>query len=111
VRSAVVFCTRAEFRRGFRRVEAPIEEAAQVPATDVDPAEALARDGEGQVVRRLLAELPVERDREILRRHYLSEESKDSVCHALGIDDAHFRRVLHRAKQRLRELLEAAGLP
>jgi RNA polymerase sigma-70 factor, ECF subfamily len=53
--------------------------------------------------------LPVPRDRELLIRFYLREESRDEVCAALRIDESHFRRVLHRARERLHELLGAAA--
>lgn len=46
------------------------------------------------------------RDREILERFYLLEEDKSVICSALGLSDAHFDRVLYRARQRMRELLE-----
>jgi RNA polymerase sigma-70 factor, ECF subfamily len=62
------------------------------------------------LVRRVLLQLPVARDREILVRFYLRGEDKQTLCQSLGLDDAHFNRVLHRARQRLGALLEAQGL-
>jgi RNA polymerase sigma-70 factor (ECF subfamily) len=62
-----------------------------------------------RVVRLLLNELPVQRDREILIRTYLDDEDKSSICDALGVDSAHYNRVLFRAKQRFRELLVSAA--
>ena len=56
-------------------------------------------------VRALLDELNVERDREILRRFYVREEDKESICKALRVDSAHFNRVLFRARQRFRDLV------
>lgn len=53
--------------------------------------------------------LPVPRDRELLVRFYLREESREEVCAALRIDESHFRRVLHRARERLHDLLGAAA--
>ena len=72
------------------------------------PAESVASEQIRAAVRRLLDELRVERDREILLRFYIEEEAKESICAALGVDSAHFNRVLFRAKQRFRELLERA---
>lgn len=57
-------------------------------------------------VRQLLRELKAPRDRELLRRYYLSEEPKDSICTSLGLDRDHFDRVIHRARQRFRELMQ-----
>ena len=58
---------------------------------------------------RAIDSLPVPRDRELLIRFYLREESRDEVCAALRIDESHFRRVLHRARARLHDLLGAAA--
>jgi RNA polymerase sigma-70 factor (ECF subfamily) len=52
-----------------------------------------------------LEQLSVPRDREILRRFYLGDEDKDDICGALELSAAHFDRVLYRAKQRMRELI------
>jgi RNA polymerase sigma-70 factor (ECF subfamily) len=61
-----------------------------------------------QVIRELLAELSQPRDREILMRLYLDEEDRDVICESLGLEAAHFNRVLFRAKERFRELLTRA---
>jgi len=61
-------------------------------------------------LRDVLAGMPVARDREILRRFYLEEEDKDSVCRALAIDPGHFHRVMFRARERFRLLVEQAGV-
>ena len=55
---------------------------------------------------KLLSQLTVPRDREILQRFYLNEESKSSICWDFGIKPEHFDRVLYRAKQRVRLVLE-----
>ena len=47
----------------------------------------------------------MKRDREILRRFYVEEEDKDSICKDLKIDGTHFNRVLFRAKARFREAI------
>ncbi len=54
----------------------------------------------------VLDQLAVSRDREILRRFYLSDEDKDVICRELGLSLIHFDRVLYRAKQRMRELID-----
>lgn len=59
------------------------------------------------LLNKLLNQLPVRRDREILRRFYLHEEDKITICRDFGIKSEHFDRVLYRAKQRVRQLLEA----
>jgi RNA polymerase sigma-70 factor (ECF subfamily) len=52
-----------------------------------------------------MEQLAQPRDREILHRFYLLEEDKSVICSALDLSAAHFDRVLYRAKQRMRELL------
>ena len=61
-------------------------------------------------VRSIVASLPTARDREIVKRFYLDEEEKDDICRSLGLAPLHFDKVIFRARQRLRALLEAKGL-
>jgi RNA polymerase sigma factor (sigma-70 family) len=56
-----------------------------------------------------LDELPVRRDREILRRHYLEDEEKLVTCRDFDIKPEHYDRVLYRARNRLRDILERRG--
>ena len=61
-------------------------------------------------VRSLVQSLPTARDREIVRRFYLDEEEKESICRDLGLSALHFDKVIFRARQRMRTLLEASGI-
>lgn len=63
-------------------------------------------DEEAETVRRLIGELPTDRDRQLLLRFYVGEEEKESICADLGLDSLHFNRVLFRARQRFKDLLE-----
>ncbi|MGH8133048.1 MAG: RNA polymerase sigma factor [Steroidobacteraceae bacterium] len=60
-------------------------------------------------VRRMLDEMPVARDREVLVRFYLDDEDKEKVCRELRLSEEHFNRVLFRARNRFRELVEHRG--
>ncbi|HKQ14221.1 MAG TPA: sigma-70 family RNA polymerase sigma factor [Steroidobacteraceae bacterium] len=60
-------------------------------------------------VRAIVASLPTPRDREIVKRFYLDEEDKEQICQSLGLAPLHFDKVIFRARQRLRALLEARG--
>lgn len=71
-----------------------------------NPEKSADRASRLQLVERLLGELPVARDREILVRHYVNDEQQDLICSEMGIERALFRRVLHRARKRLRILAE-----
>jgi RNA polymerase sigma factor (sigma-70 family) len=55
-----------------------------------------------------LERLPVKRDREVLWRTYFAGESKQSLCEALALSNAHFDRVIFRARQRLRTVVDTA---
>ena len=57
------------------------------------------------LIENALNQLSRPRDRELLRRFYLLDEDKERVCSDLGLSATHFDRVLYRAKQRMRDLL------
>ncbi len=103
----------AEWRKGARLerdgdAEA-LGEAGRDPAADVAPQlRQVLRHEEASLVRKLLGELRFERDRQILVRFYLSEDTKHEICADLGVEVARFKGVLHRARERLRELWERA---
>jgi len=59
-----------------------------------------------QAVMALLDELPTERDREVLVRFYLDGTDKQQLCRELGLSPKHFDRVLMRARNRLRTIIE-----
>ncbi len=61
------------------------------------------------LTRRLLTELKVSRDRDVLFRFYIAEESSPRICQDLDIEPDHFYRVLHRARQRYRRLWEESA--
>ncbi|MEM8501228.1 MAG: sigma factor [Pseudomonadota bacterium] len=56
-------------------------------------------------VRQLLSEMSIDRDRDLLYRFYIREESKDTLCSEYEMSQLHFNRVLHRARRRFRALL------
>lgn len=59
-----------------------------------------------RLLKKLLNQLTIPRDRDILQRFYLYEENKSSICWDFGIKPEHFDRVLYRAKQRVRLMLK-----
>jgi RNA polymerase sigma-70 factor (ECF subfamily) len=61
-----------------------------------------------RIVTRILNELP-ERDRQILRRVFLDEQDKDSICRDLKVDRDYLRVLLHRACARFRTLAVRTG--
>lgn len=74
------------------------------------PTESLEADQWAEVVKRLLQEVSPVRDRVLLVRFYLQEETKEELCREFGLTEQHFNRVIHRARDRFRELLRRRGL-
>ena len=100
----------AEFRKSTRRATTTDSEVVDAVADDAaGPFDHVSSEQLQRVIRKLLDELPVPRDREILIRTYLQDEDKSLICEALGVDSAHYNRVLFRAKQRFKELLTSAS--
>lgn len=96
-----------EARTYIRRNTHPDLEAIYQQATR-EPclSQQLERDELSKLVRQLIGELKIERDREMLCRYYLTEEPKSDICKRLNISHVHFDRVLYRARKRFRELVD-----
>lgn len=99
------------YRKAIRRKTDANSEAVEAESGNGDHAQAhgsplrdLLRSEEAQLVRRTLEELGTERDREILFRFYLADEDKDTIAADHGLSSLQFNRVLHRARQRYKEL-------
>ena len=106
IQTTVVYTATAEYRR--RRAAEPLSVIEDMPS-DENPIERISTSQRSNILKTLLAEMPVQRDREILVRFYLAEEAKEAVCRELGIADAHFHRVIFRARERFRLLLDHSG--
>jgi RNA polymerase sigma-70 factor (ECF subfamily) len=89
-----------------RRTDADDDELAQAVHPSPSQLSSVLLDEEAEIVRTLIGELPTDRDRQLLMRFYVAEEEKESICAHLGLDSLHFNRVLFRARQRFKELLE-----
>lgn len=59
-----------------------------------------------EAVRRVLQEMRGPRDREILVRVYLHDQHKEVVCRDLRVSEEHYKRVLHRARERFATLFQ-----
>ena len=78
------------------------------PESDVDW-ENIGEPQWSTAARRMLEKLPVARDREILVRFYLDDEDREKICRELQLSEEHFNRVIFRARNRFRELIEHRG--
>ncbi len=67
------------------------------------------REERARAVRKTIADLRNDRDRQILFRFYIAEEDKETICAHLGLSSLHFNRVLFRARQRFKQVFERSG--
>lgn len=96
---------------GSRRQGEPLPESETLPHPQAGPlAELLGRERSLRI-REVLAELDSERDRQVLLRFYLAEESTEQICADLDLTPAHFYRVLYRARERYRKLFAQRAEP
>lgn len=82
------------------------EEAVSLPCQAHDQLEELLRKESADIVRQILNEMTNERDIQVLFRFYLAEDDKEQICADLGLTSLQFNLVLHRARERYRELYE-----
>jgi RNA polymerase sigma-70 factor, ECF subfamily len=101
----------SHFRRAARReILTGTEEITSLPHPAPNQLEGLLRKEKVELVRQVLKEMTNQRDIEVLYRFYIAEEEKEKICADLGLTSAQFNLVLHRARERYRELyLRAKG--
>jgi RNA polymerase sigma-70 factor (ECF subfamily) len=98
----------ADRRRTIRRHTVTGEQAAIDDFADErsDPGNQAESQERAAAIRKVLQELPNLRDRQLLVRHYLDDEDKSSICRDLNLTEEHFNRVVYRARERFRVLLD-----
>lgn len=110
-----VFQVAMNLLRNHRRAmaERP-DKRAEVRALDElpmdEPESEGVEDALARRVKRLLQGMSSQRDRAVLVRFYLNEEERETICRDMKLTPAQFARVIHRARGRLRQLMEAEGL-
>jgi len=97
-------------RSAHERMNRQAPEALEALPAETDATDRWVEKKIGLRVRRLLEAMNVPRDREILIRLYLNDEDRETICRDLALDADQFDKVLHRARARLRTLIEAHGL-
>jgi RNA polymerase sigma-70 factor, ECF subfamily len=99
------------FRRTARQENmTEIEEAEPLPHPEPNQLQNLLQKEKAELVRQALKEMPNERDIQVLYRFYIAEDEKEQICADLGLTNLHFNRVLHRARERFKELYVRAML-
>jgi len=86
-----------------RREQAEFDSTVRVPDPRGNPEEAAMLRQRIGLIRQVLGELS-ERDREILTRFYIDEQSQDQICSQMGLTETQFRLLKSRAKARFGEL-------
>jgi RNA polymerase sigma-70 factor, ECF subfamily len=81
-------------------------ETAPVPHATSDQLKELLQKEKVGIVQQILKKMTNKRDIQVLIRFYLAEEDKEQICVDLGLTNAQFNLVLHRARERYRELYE-----
>lgn len=87
----------------IRRDHLDLESSARVADPGGNPEEAAMFHQRTDLITRVLGEM-TDRDREILTRFYLQEESQDQICSEMGLSETQFRLLKSRAKARFGEL-------
>jgi len=94
----------------FETYRAQTKQQQTVPEDDVplESGEAsalssLIGESERARVRQVIAGLPA-KDRDLLRALFFDERDKDEICTSLGVDRQYLRVLLHRARNRFREV-------
>jgi RNA polymerase sigma-70 factor (ECF subfamily) len=113
LRALVKNLSTQQYRRRSYEAEKPSDHLANLPdVADIEderlpsPLGGLLHQERSRLTHRLLEELNVPRDRDVLLRYYIAEDSSARICADLEIDEDHFYRVLSRARQRYRRLWE-----
>jgi RNA polymerase sigma-70 factor (ECF subfamily) len=86
-----------------RREQMDLDSTVRIADPRSNPEEAAIFRQRVDLIRRVLGEL-AERDREILTRFYLHEESQEEICSEMALTETQFRLLKSRAKARFGEL-------
>lgn len=81
-----------------------IGEAEQIPDPAPSQLEEILKKERRRIVRQVIDELKIQRDREVILRFYIAEEDKDQICAELGLTRSQFNNVIFRALNRFKEL-------
>ncbi len=86
-----------------RREQVDLDSTVRVADPRENPEESAIFRERAELIQRVLSEL-TERDREILTRFYLNEQSQEQICTEMSLTETQFRLLKSRAKARFGEL-------
>jgi RNA polymerase sigma-70 factor (ECF subfamily) len=81
-----------------------VDNLEQISDPQPDQFDRLLLKERAAMARQALGELKSERDREVILRYYIAEESKSQICAELGLTSLQFNSIIFRALKRYREL-------
>ncbi len=86
-----------------RREQADIESGTTVADGTQNPEQMAMARQKAELMRMVLASLS-QRDRDILERFYLKEQTQEQICHEMSLSETQFRLLKSRAKARFGEI-------
>ncbi len=94
-----------EFYRASNKTSPWDDSYLELPDRAVNTEGLLVSKQSKERVRQVLEALP-KKDRDLLWAFFIEEKDKDEVCAQFGVDRDYFRVLLHRAKDKFRDLYE-----
>ena len=95
-------------RRQARQQTASNTELIEALSSDADQYLDLVKDRASAAVLNVIDQLSNERDRTIIKAFYLDELDKAAICAELNLSHRHFDRVISRARDRFRRMVESS---
>ncbi len=86
-----------------RREQTELDTTVRISDPGISPEETAIFSERKSLIQKVLSEIPA-RDREILTRFYLYEQSQEQICTEMDLSDTQFRLLKSRAKARFGEL-------
>jgi len=96
-------------RRQARQQTTSNTELIETLSAEADQYMELIRERAAASVLDVIENLSNERDRLIIKAFYLDEKEKSQICTELNLSHRHFDRVISRARERFRKLVEQHG--
>jgi RNA polymerase sigma-70 factor, ECF subfamily len=93
-------CSHIGVRARHRRLSGTFQQWLDIRTVKATPEAQLQEKQRMQIMRELLSSLS-ERERQVLSRFYLHEQTKEEICLAMNLTTTQFRLAKSRAKQRL----------
>lgn len=97
----------AHYRKGQRhKTDCHENIAATAEDQQADISTSLNSKQVTELVRQVMDELPTQRDRELLYRYFVYGQEKKVICREFAMNPEHFDRVLYRARNRLKQVIQ-----